>query len=212
MSIIGHNKSYITLYSSMSLTIAHDAISNDTNWAWIGLAFISGTDHTDLKIRHRSFNSLTILNCSIMTAEWDFEEIRNLVISNSKFGQTRTCPTLYVGFEFQVVNFTFSNNSVSDCSANDIILLLFSVKSSREFAYLAIVNCTFTGINRSREVATSANPNTALQRDFNLISVDTISPIIVSINSSYFIDNKELILACLYYYGSLSQKCKIKDI
>ena len=53
VSIIGHNKSCITLYSSMSLTIAREAISNDTNWAWIGLVFISGTDYTiDLKIRH----------------------------------------------------------------------------------------------------------------------------------------------------------------
>ena len=213
VSIIGHSKSYITLYSSMSLRIAHDNISNDTNWAWIGLAFISGTNHTgDLKIQHKSFNSLTILNCSIMTAEWGFEEIRNLVINNSKFGQTRTCPTLYVGFEFQEVNFTFSNNSVSDCSADDIILLLFSVKSSRKFAYLTIVNCTFIGINRSREVATSNNPNTALQKDFNLISVDTISPIIVSISSSHFIDNKELVLVSIIMdLYPRSAKLKIYD-
>ena len=212
VSIIGHNKSYITLYSSMSLTIAHDAISNVTNWAWIGLVFISGTDYTiDLKIHHKSFKSLTILNCSIMTAEWGFEEIQNLLINNSKFGQTRNCPTLYVGFEFRQVNFTFSNNSVSDCSANDIILLLYSVKSSRKFAYLTIVNCTFTGINRTIEVATSNNPDTALQRDFKLISVETLSPIVVSINSSYFIDNKHLILVSIILENYLSANLYIYD-
>ena len=212
VSIIGHNKSYITLYSSMFLWIAREAISNDTNWAWIGLVFISGTEHTDLKIHHKSFNLLTILNCSIMTAEWGFEEIRNLVINNSKFGQTRTCPTMSIGFEFQQINFTFSNNNISDCSTDDKILDLISIESSWEFAYLTIVNCTFTklkGTNRTREVATSKN--TVLQRDFKLISVETLSSIIVSINSSYFIDNKELILVSIILDNYLRAKLNIYD-
>ena len=210
VSIIGHNKSYITLYSSMSLTIAHDAISNDTNWAWIGLAFISGTNQTDLKIHHRSFNSLAILNCSIMTAEWDFEKIRDLLINSSKFGQTGTCPTLRSYFEFEQVHFTFSNNTISDCSTDKSILLLFSTKLSLECTYLSIVNCTFTKLKG----ITTTNPNTVLQSDFKLIFVETMSAIVVSINSSHFIDNKALILASIildFYHYTISAKLNIYD-
>ena len=54
-------------------------------------------------------------------------------------------------------------------------------------------NCTFTGlkgIKKTREVATTSNPNNAvLQEDSPLISVNTINIFIVSINSSRFIDN-----------------------
>ena len=214
VSIIGHNKSCITLYSSMSLTIAREAISNDTNWAWIGLVFISGTDYTiDLKIRHKSFKSLTILNCSIMTAEWDFEEIQNIVINNSKFGQTTTCPVLLIFFYIQEVNFTFSNNSISDCSTDDIILSsimsLISTKSSREFAYLTILDCTFT---RLKGITTTNPKNTAFQSDLKLISVETKSPIILTINSSHFIDNKEFILVSIIMdLHLISAKLKIYD-
>ena len=50
---------------------------------------------------------------------------------------------------------------------------LISVKSSREFAYLTILDCIFTRLKG----ITSTNPkNTVLQGDFKLISAETTSP------------------------------------
>ena len=181
------------------IMIAHDSTDNDTNvsLAWIGLGFISGKDYTDLNdiIFHQSFNTLAILDCSIMTADWEFYNIQKLVINSSKFGRVKTCPTLYILLAFR---FTFSNNTISDCSTDKSILHL--QPNPQNSSYLTIVNCTFTelkGIKR-REVATTSNPkNFTLQQDSKLISVEAWRLFILSINSSRFTDNKYLILVSL---------------
>ena len=138
--IVGHNKAYITLNSSM--TIIHENVDDNNtkvNWAWIGLGFSSGRDHTNLNIIHQSFNSLAILDCSIMAGEWDF---LIYLINGSKFGQAETCPTMYLYITycaFQPVHFTFFNNTISDCS-HDIMISYFSamIKTHKCF-YLRIV-------------------------------------------------------------------------
>ena len=205
--IVGHNKAYITLNSSM--TVTHSAINKNANinWAWIGLGFISGyRDYNNLHIfaNHRSLDSLAILNCSIMTATWELVDIQNLVIKGSKFGQLEICPTLsiYTALGFQQVHFTFSDNSISDCSTDKTILDFNAILvNPLKHSYLAIVNCTFTqlkGVKRTREVATTSNPkNIKLQRDSELISVLTRNLFILSINSSRFTDNKYLLLVSL---------------
>ena len=203
--IVGHNKAFITLNSSV--TITHEDIDNNTdvNWAWIGLGFISGTDHT---MTHESYNSLAILDCSIMTGEWDFTDVLNVLINGSKFGQAEACPTINmftIYRAFQPVHFTYSNNIFSDCSSEIFQILHFSATTrSHENFYLAIVKCTFTRVTGIKElVSTSNNPNNVVVLgDPILISVDTRNVFIFSIESSRFIDNKNLTLVSLIGYDS----------
>ena len=204
VKIVGHNEAYISLNSS--ITIINYAIGNDmnVNWAWIGLGFISDRDHTNLNIRHHLFNSLAILNCSIMTGEWEFDNIQNSVIKSSTFGQVETCPTLSILFAYR---FTFSNNTISDCSTDKSILNFNAMQvTPPNCSYVAIMNCTFTklkGIKTTGEVASTSNQkNIMLQADSKLISVNTKNHFILSINKSRFIDNKYLILVSQIVYHS----------
>ena len=54
--IVSHNNAYITLNSSISLT--HSFPHIQTYWAWIGLGFVSDTNHTNLFINHSRFDTL----------------------------------------------------------------------------------------------------------------------------------------------------------
>ena len=207
--IVCHNNAYITLNSYVWIT--HDDTKADTNvnWAWIGLGFISGRSHTDINIRHKSFNSLAILNCCIMTGKWEVENIKNLVINGSKIGLVETCPTLTIFFYFfQPLHFTFSNNNISDCSTDDDSILYFDAHGiPLNYSYLTIVNCTFNklkGIKRTRKVASTSNQkNIVFQEDSILISVHTRNRFILSVNSSQFIDNKYLILVSLHCFSDI---------
>ncbi len=111
VKIVGHNQVYIILNSSMKM----NHYNSKLYWAWIGLGFISGTDHTNLSIYHGGFNSLAILNCRIMTADWVFRCIQKLVINKNEFGQVEICPTLRIAPSFD--KFTLSFRTISFLTA-----------------------------------------------------------------------------------------------
>ena len=147
--IIGQNKVYITLNSSMAIT--HYININNINWAWIGLVFFSGAEHTTLSILHGRLDSVTMFDCKIMTGNWGFPSVRNLVINNTEFGQLDVCPTLNISSPSWSV--LFSNNIISNCSTDKSILFFYVDR-------VAIVNSNFTelkGMKSTRYINTTRN-------------------------------------------------------
>ena len=192
--IVSHNKVCITLNSSVR--IRHRDTYSDTYWTWIGLGFI--TDHTNSSIYHGRIDTLTILDCQIMTTEWEFVYVQDIIIDNSEFGRVDICPTLLIFSSFQEVNFIFSNNIITECSTDKSILHFSEVQA---YLNLTIVNCTFTalkGANQARSIFTAKNhKNKAHQEDSKLITIDAKSSLLVLINNSRFISNNQLILVSL---------------
>ena len=102
VKIIGHNKVYI---SSSIVKISHDTNSNYIYLAWIGLVFISDTNHANSSIYHGYIRSVTILNCN---------DCFELFINDNEFGQVDICPTVLISTLssfVQEVRFIFSNNN-----------------------------------------------------------------------------------------------------
>ena len=193
--IVSHNNAYITLNSSISLTHYFPYIH--TYWAWIGLGFVSDTKHTNLFINHSRFDTLAILNCTIMTAEWMFYFVQNLVINGSKFGLVEICPTLHIKFYDSYHSYAFlnyTNNIISNCNTVHRSLFdLFLVRPSQiksTFLYLNVENCTFSRIKKQSD---KNQKNYTLQEDSKLFSVTTKGNFSFLINRNCFIDNNQLV-------------------
>ena len=189
--IVGHNKACIILNSSIN--ISYGGTHNGSYFGWIGLGFVSNTNHTNLFIIHSHFDTLVVLNCRIMTAGWKFLNAKNVSIKNSEFGQVHLCPTVHISRTNGLVN--FFNNSITNCYANLNITIFYlavmrSSPDKSSYLNLNIVDCTFAGLKGIK--GDSGFTTTESQKDPKLFSVDTEGNFLFSINKCEFVHNYQL--------------------
>ena len=221
VKVIGKYHPFIIFNRSFTLSVSsHLRI---LNWAWVGLGFIEHPGADITKMSQYQINSLSILDCKIMINEWLSTNTQKLSIANTEFGQVNTCPTLTVSTTDANVNtiFIFTNNTFSDCYHYSIDKPILYFNTGPSFLKLTIMNSTFTGLKGrtwNSFVTTGMHKKThkyqsnALPKHSKIISANTGASLLLVINNSRFIGNKQLILISIHDFKTIFLHDKIMKL